>query len=65
MSMQDEHRTTPGISDDQAVTRLFELACNGETTNPEFWELDNVVQERLLQAYGLAGALDLVTPPRD
>ena len=65
MSTQDDQHAMPCLSDDQAVTRLFELACNGETANREFWELDNVVQERLLQAYGVAGALDLVNPASD
>jgi hypothetical protein len=60
MSMQD-HPVVDGISDDLAVARLFELSRSGETENREFWELDSVVQERLLQAYGVAGALDYVT----
>ncbi|MEP6633664.1 MAG: hypothetical protein ABJA62_05585 [Luteimonas sp.] len=60
MSMQD-HPNADGLSDDLAVARLFELSRNGDTENREFWELDSMVQERLLQAYGIAGALDYVT----
>ena len=36
----------------EAVTRLFELVRNGETDNCEFSQLDSMVYERLLQAYG-------------
>jgi len=58
--MQDDQPTN-GISDDRAVERLFELARSGDTENREFWELDTMVQERLLQAYGIPGALEYVT----
>jgi hypothetical protein len=36
----------------EAVTRLFELVRNGDTDNCEFSQLDSMVYERLLRAYG-------------
>lgn len=35
----------------EAVTRLFELARNGDVDNCEFAQLDSLVYERLRQAY--------------
>jgi hypothetical protein len=62
--MQDD-QTASGLSDDFAVARLFEMSCNGDTQNKEFWELDSMVQQRLLQAYGVPGALDFVSQTSD
>lgn len=50
MSMQD--MSASAISDDVAVSRLFDLARNGQVGNQEFSQLDSVIYERLLQAYG-------------
>lgn len=36
----------------EAVTRLFELVRSGDTDNCEFSQLDSMVYERLLLAYG-------------
>ncbi|WP_027080577.1 hypothetical protein [Luteimonas mephitis] len=36
----------------EAVTRLFELARNGETDNCEYSQLDSMIYGRLAQAYG-------------
>ena len=35
----------------EAVTRLFELARNGETDNCEYSQLDSMIYGRLEQAY--------------
>lgn len=51
MSMQDTSPTTT-ISDDVAVSRLFDLSRSGNVGNQEFSQLDSVIYERLLQAYG-------------
>lgn len=39
------------LSDDDAVTLLFELAAHGETARDRLVQLDAVVYGRLLQAY--------------
>ena len=36
----------------EAVTRLFELARNGDTDNCEYSQLDSMIYGRLEQAYG-------------
>ena len=36
----------------EAVTRLFELARNGDTDNCEYSQLDAMIYGRLEQAYG-------------
>lgn len=59
MSMTDQGDGAP-ISDVNAVNRLFELSSSGDTGNREFWELDNMVQQRLLQAYGVPDALEFL-----
>jgi hypothetical protein len=41
------------VAERQAVTRLFELACNGETDNCEYSQLDSMVYERLQQTYAV------------
>ena len=50
MSMQDTSASV--ISDDVAVSRLFDLARSGDVGNQEFSQLDSVIYQRLLQAYG-------------
>lgn len=61
MATPDQPPAADNISDNVAITRLFDLALNGDTENREFWELDSLVLERLLQAYGVSGALNYVT----
>lgn len=39
----------------EAVTRLFELARNGDTDNCEYSQLDSMIYGRLEQAYGSEG----------
>lgn len=46
-----ENGTHTGISDDQAINRMFELTRNGEIDNSEYALLDAVIQARLRQAY--------------
>ncbi|MGV8931412.1 MAG: hypothetical protein ACOH1R_04790 [Luteimonas sp.] len=36
-----------------AVTRLFDLACSGDTDNCEFSQLDSMVYESLSQTYAV------------
>lgn len=60
MSIQNDHDGSAPISDVHAVNRLFELSSSGDTSNVEFWELDNMVQQRLLQAYGVPDALEFL-----
>lgn len=38
-------------TEQQAVTRLFDLVRTGEVDNVEFAQLDSLIYERLLQAY--------------
>jgi hypothetical protein len=40
------------VSDDNAVTRLYDLARSGETGSLEFQRLDHLVLDRLLNTYG-------------
>jgi hypothetical protein len=40
-------------AEQEAVTRLFELARNGETDNCEYTQLDSMIYERLQQAYAV------------
>lgn len=42
---------TDSSTEREAVTRLFDLARNGETDNCEFSQLDSMIYERLQQAY--------------
>ena len=49
----------------QAVTRLFELACNGETDNCEYSQLDSMVYERLRQAYAVTNSPPVRTRTAD
>ncbi len=42
---------TDADTEHEAVTRLFDLARNGETDNCEYSQLDSMVYERLQQAY--------------
>ena len=44
----------------EAVTRLFELARNGDTDNCEYSQLDSMIYGRLEQAY--AGAEPAALP---
>lgn len=43
----------------EAVTRLFELARNGETDNCEYDQLDSMIYGRLEQAYASDGNIML------
>ncbi len=43
----------------EAMTRLFELARNGETDNCEYDQLDSMIYGRLEQAYGCDGNVTL------
>jgi hypothetical protein len=43
----------------EAVTRLFELARNGDTDNCEYSQLDSMIYGRLEQAYGSDGTASL------
>lgn len=38
-------------TEQQAVTRLFDLVRTGEVDNVEFAQLDSMIYERLLQTY--------------
>jgi hypothetical protein len=38
-------------TEQQAVTRLFDLVRTGEVDNIEFAQLDSLIYERLLQTY--------------
>lgn len=40
----------------EAVTRLFDMVRNGETDNCEFDQLDSMIYERLVEAYGTGEA---------
>ncbi len=40
------------VADDAVVSRLFDLARQGDTATREFQLLDFVIQKRLLQTYG-------------
>jgi hypothetical protein len=44
--------TTTNVTDDAVVSRLFDLARQGDTATREFQLLDFVIQKRLLQTYG-------------
>jgi hypothetical protein len=50
-------QTSSGTSEHEAVERLFELARNGDIDNREFHELDCLVQQGLLEAYGIADSM--------
>lgn len=39
------------LSDDDAVTLLYELANNGDSASSEYVQLDSMVYERFLQTY--------------
>lgn len=44
--------TAANVTDDAVVSRLFDLARQGDTATREFQLLDFVIQKRLLQTYG-------------
>jgi hypothetical protein len=44
---------TDTAAEHDAVTRLYELARNGDTDNCEFSQLDSMVYARLQQAYAV------------
>jgi len=48
--------TTDRNTEHEAVTRLYELARNGEVDNLEFAQLDSMIYERLQQAYDVRDA---------
>lgn len=50
--MQEPAVDSDTTDDRQVVSRLFDLACNGDVANQEFRDLDRRVRERLLQVYG-------------
>lgn len=47
----DDSGSSVGISDDQAISRMFDLVQNGQVDNSEFALLDAVIQSRLRKAY--------------
>lgn len=52
MPMQEPAVASDATDDRRIVSRLFDLACNGDMANAEFRDLDRRVRERLLQVYG-------------
>jgi hypothetical protein len=48
----DTPAAVANVSDDAVVSRLFDLARQGDTATREFQLLDFVIQKRLLQTYG-------------
>ena len=49
----------------EAVTRLFELACTGETDNCEYSQLDSMIYQRLQQTYAVSESPALRTLTAD
>lgn len=43
--------TTLDTIEQQAISRLFELARDGDTDNCEFGQLDSMIYERMLRTY--------------
>lgn len=57
MNSFDQGTADNALSDDMAISRMFDLVQNGQTDNSEFALLDAVIQARLRRAYddGLEG----------
>ncbi|GAA5075115.1 hypothetical protein [Lysobacter panacisoli] len=54
--MNVHHLTLDHVSDDQLMSRLYELARNGKQDSIETAQIDAEVYNRLIQAYGEATA---------
>ncbi len=50
--MHSDNPPQPVVTEAQAVSRLFDLAREGDTQTREYQLLDYVIHKRLLQTYG-------------
>ena len=57
--MADNTQPVGSMSDDMALSRLFELIASGEQDSGELAQLDAIVYERLAQGYDDAKARPL------